>query len=129
MFWDRFYGRCVAVGIKPNPLCKNLGISSGAVAKWKSENILPTGENLCKLADALQCSVDYLLGRSDVVSVSSADDLLSSDEALLLDRYSRLDNDRKEILRAWALELALGLDRGSGNLENKKPASDQTDAG
>ena len=129
MFWDRFYGRCIAVGIKPNPLCKSLGISSGAVSKWKAENVLPSGENLCKIADTLQCSVDYLLGRSDSVTVASPGDFLSQDEALLLDRYSRLDPDRKEILRAWALELAIGLDRGSGALENKKPASDQTDAG
>lgn len=34
---------------------------------------------------------------------------LTEDEELLLDRYSRLDPDRKELLRGWALELVINL--------------------
>ena len=64
MFWQRFYDLCIQKGIKPNPLAQKLGISSGVISKWKNENTLPNGENLVKIADYLDVSVDYLLGRS-----------------------------------------------------------------
>jgi len=63
MFWERFYQLCEKFGTKPNPLGQNLGISSGVITKWKKGGI-PNGENLLKLADYLDCSVDYLLGRT-----------------------------------------------------------------
>lgn len=65
MFWQRFYDLCIQKGIKPNPLAQKIGISSGVISKWKNENTLPNGENLVKIADYLDVSVDYLLGRTD----------------------------------------------------------------
>lgn len=64
MFWDRFYELCLKKGTKPNPLAKELGISSGIITKWKSGST-PSGEMLTKIADYLDCSVDYLLGREN----------------------------------------------------------------
>ena len=64
MFWERFYELCLKHGTKPNPLGKELGISSGVITKWKNGSI-PNGETLAKIADYLNCSVDYLLGRTD----------------------------------------------------------------
>ena len=64
MFWENFYKRCIEQGTKPNPLAKSVGISSAVVTKWKNGSF-PNGESLLKLAEALDCSVDYLLGRTD----------------------------------------------------------------
>lgn len=65
MFWDRFYSLCIENNTKPNPLAKELGISSGIVTKWKQGGI-PNGDTLKKIADRLGTSVDYLLGRTDI---------------------------------------------------------------
>lgn len=65
MFWNRFYELCLQRGTKPNPLGKNIGISSGIITKWKTENTLPNGETLIKIADYFNVSIDYLLGRTD----------------------------------------------------------------
>ena len=65
VFWERFYNMCTLKGTKPNPLAKEIGISSGIVTKWKTIGTLPNGETLVKIADYLNCSVDYLLGRTD----------------------------------------------------------------
>ena len=65
LFWNRFYDLCVKRGTKPNPVAKEIGISSGTLTKWKSAGTLPNGETLIKIADYLDCSVDYLLGRTD----------------------------------------------------------------
>jgi len=70
LFWERLYKLCLTMGTKPNPVAKEIGISSGVVTKWKSEGTLPNGETLIKIADYLDCSVDYLLGRTDKPEVN-----------------------------------------------------------
>ena len=66
MFWDRFYDLCLkTTGKKPNAIREDIGVSSGVITKWKSGDCLPNGETLKRIADYLDCSVDYLLGRTD----------------------------------------------------------------
>ncbi len=62
MFWDNFVKLCAEKNVKPNPVAKELGISSGAVTKWKKEGITPNSVTLQKIADYFGVSVDYLLG-------------------------------------------------------------------
>ena len=64
MFWDRFFALCQRNGKKPNPVGKEIGLSSGIISKWKNGGI-PTGETLIKLARYFDVSVDYLLGRAN----------------------------------------------------------------
>ncbi len=64
MFWERFYDLCQQIEKKPNPVGKEMGISSGIISKWKS-GAIPSGENLIKLAQYFDCSIDYLVGRTD----------------------------------------------------------------
>lgn len=63
MFWDIFYKVCIEQGTKPNPVAKQIGVSSSTVTSWKNGGI-PNGETLLKLADYLGVSTDYLLGRT-----------------------------------------------------------------
>lgn len=61
MFWDNFYNACLAKNIKPSAVVQELGLSGGSVTTWKKRP--PNAETLLMLADALDVSVDYLLGR------------------------------------------------------------------
>lgn len=58
-------------GISAYKLSKETGISESLFSKWKKN---PTSEissnNLAKIADYLDCSVDYLLGRTDKPEVN-----------------------------------------------------------
>lgn len=94
MFWQRFYDICSTHGTKPNPVAKEIGISSGILTKWKNSGALPSGETLMKLADYFNCSVDYLLGRT--VSPSE----LSPEALELASRWDKLDDDGKALVRA-----------------------------
>lgn len=64
MFWEILYSLCIKRGTKPNPVAKELNIASSTVSSWKAGTI-PNGVTLIKLADYFDCSVDYLLGRTD----------------------------------------------------------------
>lgn len=63
-FWDRFYDLCIKNGTKPNPVAKKLGISSGAVTKWKN-GTFPTLETAVLIANHFNVSVGYLTGDSE----------------------------------------------------------------
>ncbi len=72
LFWKRFYELCAQKNKRPSPVGRELGISPSMLTKWKA-GAIPNGESLIKLADYFNCSVDYLLGRTDCPSVASGD--------------------------------------------------------
>lgn len=64
MFWKKFETLCFQRSTKPNPVGKEIGISSGIITKWKN-GAIPNGDSLLKLANYFDCSIDYLLDRTD----------------------------------------------------------------
>lgn len=50
---------------KSEELSKNTGISTGNISDWKSGRSKPGMESLIKIANYFECSVDYLLDRTD----------------------------------------------------------------
>lgn len=65
MFWDRFIELCSEHNTKPNPVAKELGLSSGSVTKWKKSGAIPNSVTLQKIADYFSVSINYLLGNTD----------------------------------------------------------------
>ena len=61
MFWDILLELCEQHGIKPNPLAKLLGISSGAVTRWKRGS-MPNDSTLLKIANYFGVTIAYLKG-------------------------------------------------------------------
>lgn len=58
--------RMQELGINAKKVSENTGISSGNLSDWKNGRSLPSAVNLSALADYLDCSIDYLLGRTDI---------------------------------------------------------------
>lgn len=77
MFFTTLQNRCKEKNIKITPLLLELNLSKGNISKWKV-GTLPNGEILIKLADYLDCSIDYLLGRTDVPEVNHRTGLVSN---------------------------------------------------
>ena len=73
MFWDNFYKACTDKGYTPTALLKKLGLSNSLVTTWKKRP--PNGETLMILADYLEVSVDYLLGRTEIPEIDPANKL------------------------------------------------------
>lgn len=67
LFWDRFYDACRLRGTSPNAVCAKIGLSAAAASHWKS-GVMPKADALAAVCDVLDCSADYLLGRTDRVS-------------------------------------------------------------
>lgn len=60
MFWNNFVSLCLEHNTKPNPVAKELGLSSGSVTRWKQGSI-PNDTTLKKIADYFGVNKDDLL--------------------------------------------------------------------
>ncbi len=65
MFTDRFRYILQCKNLTAYRIAKETGISQGLMAEYNRGEKIPTVNNLIKIADYLDCSVDYLLGRTD----------------------------------------------------------------
>lgn len=55
-------------GMTQDELAQRCGISENAIARYESDRNKPRAESIVKLADALDCSVDVLLGRVPLIN-------------------------------------------------------------
>lgn len=65
MFTDRFRQLLQSNGLTAYRIAKETGISQGLMAEYNRGEKIPTVNNLVKIANYLDCSIDYLLGRTD----------------------------------------------------------------
>lgn len=94
MFWERFYYLCEINNKKPTPVGKEIGVSSGIISTWKKEGYCPSGEMLIKIANYFNCSIDYLVGRSDSINIQKSE--LSSEELLFIEKLRSLPEDSQD---------------------------------
>lgn len=66
----------IARGLNQVEFAKILCVTKQCVSNWENDNVVPSIDMLCKIADFFEVSTDYLLGRSErrVIEVSSLTD-------------------------------------------------------
>ena len=87
----------LAKGLNQVEFAKILCVTKQCVSNWENDNVVPSIDMLCKIADFFGVSTDYLLGKSDkrVIEVSSLTDEQIAHIASLIDDLTKL-NDMKE---------------------------------
>lgn len=76
-----------------NKISKATGISSGNISDWKSGKSAPNLEAISKIADYLNCSVDYLLGRTD--NPQGLNSNIDPDTAEAIRLFANLPKDKR----------------------------------
>lgn len=91
-------------------LAEGVGSSNYQISRYEAGNIAPSVEKLTALADALGCSTDFLLGRTDDPGIDEW-----QDEGISLDELSLLSSVREgnapEALRVLATLLGAAEQR------------------
>ena len=62
---DNLFLRIKELNLNAKKVSDDTGISTGNISDWKSGRSMPSAIKLDILADYLDCSVDYILGRTD----------------------------------------------------------------
>jgi len=62
-------------GISQSKLAEDTSVSTGNISDWKKRRSMPSAVKLDELATYFNCSVDYLLGRTDDPSMKSETNL------------------------------------------------------
>lgn len=94
MFWNIFYSECKRNGTSPNAVCKAIGLSNAAATGWKN-GTLPKADILVKIADHLNCTVDFLLGRESHIHTQTESEWdiileqMSDDSLLMFREYAK----------------------------------------
>ncbi|WP_247926137.1 helix-turn-helix domain-containing protein [Streptococcus parasanguinis] len=80
-------------------LAKRLGIGQSSYADWERGKKKPTQENLVKIAQILNVSVDYLVGNSE-----NKDEDLDNIELLFRMNSKGLTDEEKEVFKKELIE-------------------------
>lgn len=67
---DMLFNRIKELNLTAQDVSRATGISTGNISDWKHGKSAPTAMKLIVLADYLDCSVDYLLGRTNCPDVA-----------------------------------------------------------
>lgn len=60
-FNERLKGLRILHGLTQPELGNKIGASKQAICNWENDNIIPSVDMICKLADTFNCSCDFLL--------------------------------------------------------------------
>jgi transcriptional regulator with XRE-family HTH domain len=83
------------IGKKPSPAGIEMGLSKNSIANFK--NSMPKADTLAIVADYLNVSVDYLLGR-DHPAVPASAPAMDADTARMIMLFSQLSEKSRELL-------------------------------
>lgn len=97
------------MSLQQNDLAERMGKRKNYVsALLRTDN--PSTSTLISVADALDCSVDYLLGRTDNPQSHHDISVLSDNEKTLIATFRALNDNGKEMLQSQANLLASSPD-------------------
>ena len=92
-------------GLSQAELAEIVGFNQTAIGKYERGELEPSITTLKKLADFFECSIDYLIGRSDDfgnVTVKKGDDALTAEEQAHIDVFRKLNTKNRMHVTAYA---------------------------
>ena len=97
-------------GVSMNQLAKAIDVSNAAVCKWENGIAEPKVTYLIKLSEFFECTVDYLVGKTDDFGTAKPTEIspplkLNNKEKQLIETYRQLNPRLKtlfeETIKAW----------------------------
>ena len=81
-------------GLSQVEFAKILCVTKQCVSNWENDNVIPSIEMLCKIADFFCVSTDYLLGRDErlTIEVSNLTEIQIAHIVSFIDDLSKLNN-------------------------------------
>ncbi len=102
---ERIKARSKELNVQLKDVFEQSGLNKNMIAGMRNGS-MPKADNLAKIAEQLDCSVDYLLGRDEQTKKPTpvSEDSLTPKERLMIDRY----RNRPDV--QTAVDILLGLE-------------------
>ncbi len=104
-----FFEKLCKYNVTNKELSEAIGVSTGNISDWKSGKSKPNIDAIAKIANYLDCSVDYLLGLSIGESSVSVYDMKQYDMQQIANRIELRMNDCGYKKKTMLTELNLGI--------------------
>lgn len=103
-------------GLTQKQLAEKIGVKNYTVANWEQGRTVPAIEDLIELSDFFECSIDFLIGRTDETGNIIVNKSFTNDEIKILGIYRRLSVERKGVVLAVLKDMVQ-----AENNENPQP--------
>lgn len=98
MFKEIFIQLLQSRNITAYKLSKDTGISQALISNWKKGTKIPASDNLLKIADYFNVSIDYLLGKENLIenktNILQEDTILQTEHIGFLERLKSLCKEK-----------------------------------
>lgn len=97
--YDRIKSACESRGIRVSAMCLQLGMSKSVLSDLKAgRKKALSSDSLSRIAEFLQVSTDYLLGKQTAAD-SGAGDILDAVDIAFYGEFKELNEQEKEVVR------------------------------
>lgn len=93
-FFDRYFLLCQERGLQfsSQEMANRLGVTRAAISSWKVKGTLPSAEVIVRIANTLDTSCDYLLGRTDE---KDPEKMVIHNKPYVMEMFEKLDTADK----------------------------------
>ena len=84
-------------------LANKLNSAKSSIAMYESEDRKPSMDVLIRLSEIFNCTIDYLLGKSDIKNPEEKDILDEINIGMSRDEYEELTETQKQQIRDFAM--------------------------
>lgn len=102
-FWEKLKSLMDEKHVTAKQLSEELHINKNSFTYWKQKGNIPKGKALQAIADYFDCSIDYLLGKSDIKKEQTAlnQQSVSEEYKKLIELSSTLSDDEIRQVRQY----------------------------
>lgn len=87
------------LGYTQSDLANKVGMKTGTISKYEKDEITIPSDTLCKIANVLDVSTDYLLGRTNVSNTINESIPIAASTKDSIDLSDVSNEDKKAIMR------------------------------
>lgn len=95
IFCSRLHTERLAKGVTYQEFADDLGLNRTSVWQWENGQTSPAVQQLTNIAKYFDCSIDYLLGLSDVRKINVEYIKLDDDTIKVASSYAALSDEQK----------------------------------
>ena len=87
------------LGYTQSDLANKVGMKTGTISKYEKDEIIVPSDTLCKIANILDVSTDYLLGRTNIPNIIDEPIAIAASTKNRIDLSDVDDEDKEAIMK------------------------------